>query len=69
MFLNDQRSFQIQGKLRHTDLFDTSRWPSRVAANTRSQIACDCSMVLSAKPYARQVAGSHSTRKVLISRE
>ena len=25
IFLNDQRSFQIHGKLRHTDLFDTSR--------------------------------------------
>ena len=44
--LNDQCSFQIQGKLRHTDLFDTSGWPSSVSANTCSQIACDCSIVL-----------------------
>src|SRR3981189_1623997 len=50
MFLKDQRSFQIHGKLRHTDLFDTSGCPSRVAANTCSQMACDCSIVLSAKP-------------------
>jgi len=50
IFPDDQRSFQIHGKLRHTDLFDSSGWPSSVAANTCSQMACDSSTVLSAKP-------------------
>src|SRR5258705_6686878 len=63
----DQFSFQIQGKLRHTDLFETSEWPSSVSAKISSQIACDCSMVLCSKPYACQVAASHSTRKVLLA--
>src|SRR5947199_5360638 len=27
MFLKNQRSFQTQGKLRHTDLFEISAWP------------------------------------------
>src|SRR5258708_9363364 len=67
IFPDDQFSFQIQGKLLHTDLFDTSRWPSSVSANTCSQIACDCSMVLCSKPQACQGAASHSTRKVLIA--
>src|SRR6201996_9769749 len=62
-----QRSFQIHGKLRQTDLLEINLWPSSVSANTCSQIACDCSTVLSAKPYACQVASSHSTRNVLIS--
>src|ERR1700727_2650226 len=66
LFPDHQRSFQIHGKLRHTDLFDTSGCPSRVDANTRSQIACDCSIVLSAKPYRCQVAASHSTRQGLM---
>src|SRR6478672_4605147 len=65
----DQRSFQTQGKLRHTDLFEISGWPSRVFANTCSQIVCDSSMLLSLKPYACQVADSHSTRNVLIEGE
>src|SRR3954449_2808765 len=69
MFLNDQCSFQIQGKLRHTDLFDNSGCPSSVLANTSSQTALDPSTVLSAKPYRCQVARSHSTRNVLISGE
>ena len=50
MFLNDQCSFQIHGKLRHTDLFDTKGCPSSVSANTVSQMALDSSTVLSAKP-------------------
>src|SRR5579872_4716493 len=66
IFLKDQRSFQIQGKLRHTDMFEASAWPSRVFANTCSQIALDCSTVLSAKPYRCQVGKSHSTRNVLM---
>src|SRR4051794_25232711 len=65
----DQRSFQIQGKLRHTDLLEISLWPSRVSAKTSSQIICDSSMLLCSKPYACQVAASHSTRKVLIEGE
>src|SRR5436190_21482699 len=69
MFLNDQRSFQIHGKLRHTDLFDTSECPSSVAANTRSQIPFDYSTVLSAKPQRCHVAKSHSTRNALMSGE
>src|ERR1700744_4616099 len=60
-------SFQIHGKLRHTDLFESNLCPWSVSENTCSQMACDCSTVLSAKPYACQVAGSHSTRKVLMS--
>src|SRR3954467_4603834 len=69
MFPNDQRSFQIHGKLRHTDLFDSKGWPPRVAANTCSQIPFDCSSLLSAKPYRFHVAASHSTRKVLMRGE
>src|SRR6266550_6025746 len=69
IFLNDQRSFQIQGKLRHTDLFDTRESPSSVDANTCSQMAFDCSTVLSAKPQRCHVAKSHSTRKVLMPGE
>src|SRR6476659_2087763 len=67
MLLCDQRSFQIQGKLRQTDLFDTSGWPESVSENTCSQTACDSSMVLCSKPWACQLAASHSTRNVLMS--
>src|SRR5579872_6318702 len=66
IFLKNQRSFQTHGKLRHTDLFEESDWPSRVLANTLSQIAFDCSTVLSANPYRCQVGKSHSTRNVLM---
>src|ERR1700722_3807418 len=69
MFLKNQRSFQIHGKFRHTDLFEINSWPSSVLANICSQIALDSSTVLSAKPKACQVARSHSTRKVLMSDE
>src|SRR6187431_3773232 len=65
----DQFSFQIQGKFRHADLLEINGWPSSVSAKISSQIACDCSMVLCSKPYACQVAASHSTRKVLIEGE
>src|SRR5258706_10939378 len=32
-----QISLRSSGKLRHTDLFDSSAWPPRSGANTRSQ--------------------------------
>src|ERR1700704_3881069 len=67
IFLNDQCSFQIHGKLRHIDLFDTNLCPPSVEANACSQTACDSAAVLSAKPWRCQVAGSHSTRNVLMS--
>src|SRR5690349_11617242 len=66
MFLNDQRSFQIHGKLRHTDRLEINPCPSSVAAKICSQMALDCSTVLSAKPQACQVGKSHSTRNVLM---
>src|SRR5438132_2916375 len=65
----DQRSFQIHGKLRHTDLLEMSLWPSRLSAKTSSQMACDSSMLLCSKPQAFQVLASHSTRNVLIEGE
>src|SRR5712671_6559426 len=69
ILLNDQCSFQIHGKLRHTDLLDSSLCPPSVSANTCSQIAFDSSTVLSAKPWRCHVARSHSTRNVLMPGE
>ena len=63
----DQRSFQIQGKLRQADLFEISGWPSSASAKTSSQIAFVSSGLISAKPALSQVARSHSTMKVLIA--
>ena len=67
MLRYDQRSFQIHGKLRQIERLDTSGWPCRVSANTCSHRARVSSSVLVSKPARDQVAGSHSTMKVLMA--
>ena len=62
-----QFRFDSSGNCRQMDLFDTSGWPPRSGANTRSQYARDASSVIVSKPALSQVGASHSTTKVLMS--
>src|SRR3954469_15098365 len=56
LFSTDQLSFVSSGKLRHTDLLDTSGLPPRSRANTRSQYARLSASLMRSSPARFQVA-------------
>ena len=68
-FPADHRVFRTFGKLRHTDLFDTSRWPSSVRSKARSHQASVSVSLIEANPTRCQVTASHSKTNVLIRAE